>query len=316
MYKYTYQDWQEETINPKDLYSLKTKGELNPDDYRRIKEEQEFIAKERIEAELVGNIDFFISIYTQTFVKEAFLDNYIASVQEELDNVKLRYPNIYREVLWGIDGRDEYTYNDLAYYNYIITKEADEIPEEDDYSEIRRMLKRTLKEGLHHIHSIHFEIDQREVIIALKFLHWLKWFKEQDAQINSVVNEKFYRMALKEGDKVKSHAKVKYITWPELFIEPKQAEKILELIKEHLSSSGEWITYPKSRYLVALCLELENKGYFLSSNTISNPIKAIAFRIQFGNISTKNFQPEERNKAEDFREYFKHIPPYKAEIKA
>ncbi|AKQ44441.1 hypothetical protein TH63_00380 [Rufibacter radiotolerans] len=104
----------------------------------------------------------------------------------------------------------------------------------------------------------------------------------------------------------------KVLDWKSLFKESEEADKVLGFLEEYLSSTGQWIVEPIGRHLVALCTDLEKKGYFKSHNTISNPVKASAFNIQFeANLSAKNFQPQERNKAEDFREHFKHIPFYK-----
>ena len=107
------------------------------------------------------------------------------------------------------------------------------------------------------------------------------------------------------------NSKPKSLTWQNLFKDPKQADKILILLSEYLSSTGEWTAGKAGRYLVALCTELEKKGYFKKDSAITNPIKAAAFNKQFGvNLSAKIFQPEERNKAEDYREYFNHFPIY------
>jgi hypothetical protein len=316
-YKYTYQDWQEDQISPKELDRLRSKGELCPIDYKRIRDEQETIANEVIEERLSHDITYFLKVYSKTFTKEAFLESHISELQKEIDEIKARYPNVYRQVLWGIDGRYEFTYQHIAYINYQKERVWKEYPqletEFEQHLEINNILRNFHR--FKYIEPTYDEIDNFGITAAIRFLQWLKWFQKHETKINEEIHTQFLKSA-KNGTKrdvLDKNNKIEYITWPQLFIDLNQADNILKLIDEHLSSTGEWLTYPKSRYLVALCMELENKGYFRNHNTITNPLKAIAFRIQFGEISPKNFQPEERNKAEDFRIHFKHIPYFKPE---
>lgn len=117
-----------------------------------------------------------------------------------------------------------------------------------------------------------------------------------------------------ENETIQAPAKnqpTKSYSWEELFKDPKQAPIILNLLSEFLSSTGEWNTGKPGRYLVALCMELESNGYFINEIALTNPAKAEAFNKQFGTtLSDKNFQPGQRHKAEDYREFF-NIPPYK-----
>jgi hypothetical protein len=316
-YKYTYQDWQEENIIPKDLDSLRSKGELSIDDYNRIRDEQRITAIEVFDSLLDDNIRYFLTLYSKTQVKVSFLEYYKSVLQKEIDEIKFRYPNEYREVLWGFDGRYDYTYHDIAYINYTLEQRKSTFKATDEfesYVDQKILVKNFYR--FKHIAPVYSEVDKISLAGALRFMEWLVWFKESEVKESSIKNDLYHKSASLETKKEPSQGKnkVKFITWVELFKDSKQADKILQLVKEHLSHEGQWETFPKSRYLVALCIELEKKGYFKNGSTTTNPMKAIAFRIQFGSISPKNFQPEERNRAEAFREYFKHIPPYKPEL--
>ncbi len=56
-YKYTYQEWQEDQISPKELDTLRSKGELSANDYKRIRDEQETVAREVLEQSLSHGIE-------------------------------------------------------------------------------------------------------------------------------------------------------------------------------------------------------------------------------------------------------------------
>ncbi len=96
-------------------------------------------------------------------------------------------------------------------------------------------------------------------------------------------------------------------TFEYLFKEKSDVPKIIDYVKEFISDEGEWIYKPQVRCLVALCMVLEKKGYFL--NTWTNPIKAQALSLKFGVPCTpKSFQASERGKSEHLIELFNIIP--------
>jgi hypothetical protein len=104
--------------------------------------------------------------------------------------------------------------------------------------------------------------------------------------------------------------KIEAPTWKSLFKDPLQADNVLPLLSEYLSSTGQWIEKPKGVKMVALCIDLEEKGYL--RNNLTSETKAAAFNSQFGtNFTYKIYQPSKREKAEVYKEYFNNIPTLK-----
>ena len=96
----------------------------------------------------------------------------------------------------------------------------------------------------------------------------------------------------------------KETVWEDLFIDRNDANKIIGLISEHLTQTGQWKEKPIA--LVALCTVLENKGYFV--NSITDKTKAVAFKNKFDmNIDDSLFKRSKRDSACLYEKLFQNI---------
>ncbi|GHA68740.1 hypothetical protein [Pontibacter akesuensis] len=298
-FKYTYQDWVDGELDKLDIFRLLRDDELSSKDFRRISLEQSkaytkllYNAFETLKLE-------FASRYKSSFLKSKWLELHIELWAENLSSLEEQYPDIAKTVATSsTDGR------------YTLTKQQ---VDQFDYCEINDSLMKSISFNL--VIESYDDMPNIYYIIAANYYNWLLWYKESVSKSEPTINyseRDTYEASLKDAENAARQAKqqVSY-TWPNLFKNTEQADIILNLLKEHLSSSGQWLTEPKGRHLVALCMELESKGYFKSQNAITNPAKAAAFNAQFDvKLAAKNFQPQKRNDAEDYREHFQHLPKY------
>ncbi|NDK56813.1 hypothetical protein [Pontibacter fetidus] len=282
MIKYTYQAWREGKSLPPDLTRLVFFSELTEEDYIRISGEQHKAFKYVVESELKQRIERFLYKFDETALKSHQIELEILGQEEGLAKKKEQFPDAY----------------DIAASNHL------KVGEGLTYKEIQKIYSKDNKES-EFVLAINCIDSPLRLIVDLEFLQWLKWLHKKEKKAEDVLFSKFYENACdsNHGDILENN------NWSSLFKDPTEADKILDLIAEHLSSSGQWLTEPKGRYMVALCTELEYKGYF--KNT-SNTVKASSFNAQFGlSLNQKNFQPNRRGDADFYRENFSCIPPYK-----
>lgn len=301
MEKYTYQDWLDGKVsNP-------LSENFSEKDFDLIRKEQKEACLKWLKNGFESMKNGYAEFYDTAILPELQLEKDIANtssilseLQESIDEVYFMLPLLFDvETLSPEFSRERVVNAQLYDLNTRLPEEAEIMLFNDLFYK-----KKKFAPFAYVVHSY--------------FLKWLQWFQKEKIQENKEpAIPKATRGNYKESINTSILARRNF-SWESLFIDPEQAATILALLSEHLSSTGQWLTAPKGRYLVALCTELESKGYFKSDNTISNPVKALAFNTQFGvNLSTKNFQPEERNKAEDYREHFKkHIPPYTPTLSA
>lgn len=145
------------------------------------------------------------------------------------------------------------------------------------------------------------EFDKKESKADVMFMSLKK-------RLNSFLSEYLQKSI---NDEEKSADRWKKVnsppTFKTLFKDGEHEKLIIEKVKEYLSESGDWITEPKGRYLVALFSVLLEKGYL--KNTFSAPQISGAFNNKFGtNLSGKIFQPSELLDASNYKEHFKLIP--------
>lgn len=189
------------------------------------------------------------------------------------------------------------------------------------YNQNEELIKRCLVAIEREISSYQKVINS---VIANEFLEHVYCFREHMQNVIKEAKEvELAPYALIESlDEVKTSGTkprqlktevYKELAWHELFKDSKDSEEILRILKAEgfITETGEWKLFPLKLTLVALCMDLEDKGYLKSAKTITNPVKANAFSVQFKVVvSNKLFQPAMRNSAEHLKEHFKLINKY------
>jgi hypothetical protein len=293
--KFSYKDWKEGRIKANDVDELYETEAIATDTLYFIKITQALAYLNMLSEALHQLvITFSEGVYKISFVKETLLDEEISKIESELKYLKDEYPELHSKALRGEDER--------------FSLESDEV-----YKAIYNGFY-TLRDN-----DIAFTI-----IFKYKYLHWLLWLKNPNREKlmqPSFYEEKEYQtewLARAYGIwerevppfklKTRKTDIVSY-SWPNLFKDPRQADKILVLLSEFLSDTGQWITGKSGRHLMALYSELKQKGYLKS--VLSGANVACAFNQQFGTtLESRNFQPGELSKADDYRENFFSIPTY------
>jgi len=310
-YTYSYNDWLEGNILPEDILPLRLNGEISFESYYLIYVNQSLAYIKMIKYELFLRVyNGFFQNFNVSLLKEEFIKYEMEEIKNSILVFKERFPESYNNALRGEDERT------------LLTSE-----------QVMKVLKLDK--------SLVMDTDTAfEVIVRYKNLQWLQWLSEVDIkkvkdirafEIEAVdyfetllepevknLMKMLNDIGLKTEDETAQNKlllkKPTAYTFPRLFINPSQSDKILKLIEEHLSSTGQWLTEPKGRHLVALYTELQSKGYL--NQNLSAPMIAVSFKSQFGvQLASKNFQPQKRNDAEDYREHFQHIPYFKSDIK-
>ncbi|MCP2042627.1 hypothetical protein [Pontibacter sp. HSC-36F09] len=254
--------------------------------------------------------------FKYSFMKREMLADEINKARAEIEEFRSAYPEVYANALRGIDERRDLT-SDVV---------IDTLSSKRNY---------------------YMGPDTAfEIIIKARYLSWLLWLNNPDSDklpeprfeeeakpiiyellsLNRQLDEykedaePFWRTELRNAglimpDKPNSNQPHKRelinYTWPKLFKDSKQAGRILELISEHLSDTGQWLE--NGRTLVALYAELKQKGYL--KQNFSGERVANALNRQFGtSFDKRNFQPGDLLKAESYQDRFSHIPPYKPKL--
>ncbi|MCJ8165523.1 hypothetical protein MKJ04_11790 [Pontibacter sp. E15-1] len=309
VYTYSYVDWLEGKIPPEDVSPLIENRELSSIDGGKIYASQclayLLMLRGELEYRVLGE---FLESYTHSFLKKELVEEELVKLRKDILLFKERLPEKYYDALLGTDGRTLLTSNQI---HNILNREG-EVHLTDGDTTFEIIVKFKHLDWLTWLSSISQERTQEYSYVDLdilaidycdslfendmeKFQNGIDFFGKRTGS-NTVV----------PAQRTTSHAPPR--TFQSLFKHPKQAEKILKLVEENLSSTGQWITEPRGRYLVALYCELQAKGYLIKS--LSAPIIAVSFKNQFDvQLSSKVYQPQERNKANDYRDYFKHIPP-------
>lgn len=292
-YKYTYQDWVEGKVEvPSSPHGVPfipvvwpNLGLVSREDANRIIQQQREAYKYLIDKYTQEFIWLFLDCYESTFVPHYYLTVNIEELEHKIADFKNKYRPAWNMVMMFADGHQELTYEDIQLI----------YSENYDNSELSR--------------SFVTDGHRFRLISYINQLQWLKWFKEQEEENLNNTQKQHYQTASGFSSKEElSESKVSSnYTWPNLFLDTKQANKILALLSEYISDTGQWLE--NGRTLVALYAELKQKGYL--KQNLSGEKVANALNRQFGtNFNSRNFQPADLLKAESYRDRFTYIPPY------
>jgi hypothetical protein len=288
-YKYTYEDWVNGNVQAEYLHKIK--DDISPEDYSKIEQltREAFIKKINDSIKAFRRV-FFVHL-NMSLVKDDVLSEWIYRIEARIKDFKDHKSFAVFAALSGGDGRNR----------FLTASEIDEYLSFD-----------VDKAHFNVVFALYNKIEKGsealDYIILVNFLKWLNWFKQKQLD---TATEPFVQPILNSEEESAAIAKIsKVYSWQGLFKDIEQADKVLALLSEFLTDTGQWKTSNVGRHLMALCSELKQKGYL--KQNLSSSIVANAFNIQFGTkLTPKNFQPGELLKAEDYRDNFRHIPTRK-----
>lgn len=175
-YKYTYQDWVDGRIEPFRYFGLLFGKEMSGENLERIATEQHRSFLYYIDTAFEALKSFFIDKYSDSLLKDEFLDEYISSYKLILETIKSEHGNIVTRAIDPVhDGRFELTKGEVDTY----------LSATVDGSQMEVFVFYFTTD----IYDAGIEFEKEEkapfkYILRSNFYNWLIWFKGQQESKN------------------------------------------------------------------------------------------------------------------------------------
>ncbi|WP_162427845.1 hypothetical protein [Pontibacter pudoricolor] len=116
IYRYSFEDWLKGEIHNEDLEGLVENKQLDKEDLKKIRSDQEIAYSIYIAMHLQMMKVAFYQRYEYSFAKEDLLNQQLKNAEEDLQNFKVNNPVLYWEAINGIDNRYKLTPPFIPFY--------------------------------------------------------------------------------------------------------------------------------------------------------------------------------------------------------